>query len=283
MAAITEISLAMNRANETRKATKQLGHNRQSPSKIPVVMRGLAVMQTVALSEGGATCAEVAEQLQLPKSSVHRMLQQLVDLQYLQKNQYANFSLTMLSHQLAHDILLNDHFYASRHEILKALSQKVKETCNCTIQDGFEIVYYDRVESNWPIRIQLPTGSKLPMYCTASGKLFLAFMTKDKRQQFFNTVELQKHTANTITDKQILQQQLAEIRRNKIAVDSEEFISGMVSVAVPVFYATNKMAYTLAIHAPSIRSSIEQLRQKLPELHQAAAKMQTLMQQHQSE
>ena len=244
---------------------------------MPVVLRGLAVINEIANRGDASSCAAIAESIGFSKSTLHRILQQAVEEGYVDKDLTSgDFALAAKSRELARSILHNDSLHAARHQILKNLSKKVNETCNFTIQDGFDIVYIDRVESNWPIRIQVSVGSKFPMHCTASGKTFLAHMPKEHLIRYFNSVELTKYSANTLTDRAALEQEIEKIRMDKVSFDDEEFIPGMVAVAVPVFSNEGAVLYTIAIHAPTLRISLKSLEGYVSTLQEAAKKMSRL-------
>jgi IclR family acetate operon transcriptional repressor len=78
--------------------------------------------------------------------------------------------------QLALDTLNHGSLRGLRHEVLADLVAEVGETCNFTTTDGAGVLYLDRVEAPWPWRLTLDVGAHVPLHCTASGKLFLAFM-----------------------------------------------------------------------------------------------------------
>ena len=139
--------------------------------------------------------------------------------------------------------------------------------------DGDHTVYFDRVESNWPFRIQLPVGSHLPLHCTSSGKLFLAHMNARQRKHLITAAPLKRYTNRTITDPELLIAELKKIEVEGIGVDNEEFMAGMVALALPVFNGQNEICFTIAVHAPTIRKPLEELRQYIPSLKRAAGAM----------
>ena len=160
-----------------------------------------------------------------------------------------------------------------RHEILRRVVQEVGEACNLTVLDGTQVSYLDRVEAEWLLRISFQQGSKVPAYCSASGKLFLALMRPAKRDLLLRLMPLERLTDNTITEKDELLKELAEIRRLKYALDREEFLSGLVCLAVPVFQQKARLrtcVAALAIQAPITRMSHADILTKLPVLQHAA-------------
>ena len=169
--------------------------------------------------------------------------------------------------------LKNSANRAERHAVLRGLVEEIGETCNFTILDGDEIVYLDRVEAHWPLRLMLAPGSHVPLHCTASGKLFLALMPAPRRRRLLAAAPLKRLTRNTITDKDRLLHELERIRAEKIGTDNEEFLAGLTAVAVPVPDARQRILATVAVHAPTSRMSIAKARTHVPALRRAAAKL----------
>ena len=240
----------------------------------PTILRGLIVLEKVIQARRPVSATELIEELELPKPTVNRILQQLeaegllhrepVNRRYLPGGR---------AREMALGVMTNKALGAPRHIILKALSEEIGETCNCSMLDGDHTVYFDRVEANWPFRIQLPVGSHLPLHCTASGKLFLAYMEPGQRQLLLRAAPLKRYTDRTITDIEQLSTELKRIESEGIGVDNEEFMAGMAAVAVPVFNSENAICFTVAVHAPAVRKPLAALRQYVPALRQAAAAM----------
>ncbi|MFT5657798.1 MAG: IclR family acetate operon transcriptional repressor [Gammaproteobacteria bacterium] len=241
------------------------------------LLRGLRILEKVAESSRALTVADLLEELDIPKPTVHRITSQLEEAGYLQYEP-SNKRLTVgpKLKSIGFDVLTNRTSAAPRHAILKALSEEIEETCNCAMLDGDHTIYFDRVESDWPYRIDLKIGSHLPLHCTASGKLFLAHMPANQRKKLVMAAPLKQFTERSITDPSQLEEELKRIKRDGIGVDNEEFVPGMVALAIPVFNANNEMCFTVAVHAPAIRKSLALLRQYIPSLRRAAASMSTL-------
>jgi DNA-binding IclR family transcriptional regulator len=238
------------------------------------LIRGFAIVERIVQADRPLSSAYLAEELDLPKATVHRICQQLEDEGLLQREPGGKrFTGGRRLRRLAMATMSNSVLNAHRRSILQALSQEVGETCNLTVLDGNEIVYLDRIETNWPYRIHLPVGSHLPLHCTATGKLFLANMKPAARRRLIDSLTLTRHTDMTITDPETLEAQLSKVAEEGIGYDSGEFLEGLVSIAVPVIGEDNHMCYAIAIHAPSVRKSLDELRQYLPTLRHAAARM----------
>ena len=234
--------------------------------------RMLSILFHVSESRNKLTSAEIAEQLELPKPTVYRLINNLYDSGLLKKDPFGKGHIPGDNLQkLAVQVLSHDAANAPRRAILQQLSEEVGETCNITILDGKNPLYFDRVETDWPIRVQLPLGTRVPIHCTASGKLFLANMNKRSRKDLLDSLELKRHTDKTITDSDILEKELEHIKQTGIGTDNEEFIRGMVAIAVPVIDKNSNMVFSIAVHAPTVRRSIDELRQYVPALRRTAA------------
>jgi DNA-binding IclR family transcriptional regulator len=129
------------------------------------------------------------------------------------------------------------------------------------------------VESEWPLRLQLPIGTSVPLHCTASGKLFLSTLTPAARAAVLRSLTLEARGPNTLTDRAALGAALDEIRKTQVGTDDQEFLEGMVAVAVPVTDAAGRFFAALAVHAPLMRMTIEQARSHVPVLREAAAQL----------
>lgn len=238
------------------------------------LIRGFLIVEKIVQADRPLSSAYLAEELDLPKATVHRIAQQLEEEGLLQREPGGKrFTGGRRLRRLAMATLSNSVLTAHRTAILQALSKEVGETCNLTVLDGNEIVYLDRVETNWPYRIHLPVGSHLPLHCTATGKLFLANMKPAARRRLLEGLTLTRHTELTITDIDALEAQLRRIAEEGVGYDTGEYLEGMVAVAVPVIGEDNAMCFAVAIHAPSVRKSVGELRQYLPTLRHAAARL----------
>lgn len=238
------------------------------------LLRGLAITEKVVQAERPVSSAYLAEVLDYPKASVHRICQQLESEGVLQREPDGKrFMGGKRLRALALATLSNATLSAARHMVLESLSEELQETCNLTALDGHEIVYLDRVESNWPYRIHLPVGSHLPLHCTATGKLFLAYMKPAQRRRMLKGLQLNVHTELTMTDVGALEVELDAIVENGYGFDRGEYLEGMIAIAVPVINLQGQAIMALAIHAPSARKSLDELRQYLPVLRRAAGLM----------
>lgn len=243
----------------------------QTSNTNSALFRGIAIMQEIARSQRGLSTAELMEVLDLPKPTVHRIATQLEGEGYLQRNPAdKRFIIGGTLKEFSLSILANSSVGAPRHAILEALAEEIGETCNCTMLDGNHTVYFDRVECNWPVKINLHPGSRLPLHATASGKLFLAYMKPRERRRLLQAAPLSQNTPRTQTDPELLELELKQIRDDGVGYDNEELFTGMVAMAVPVFDQQQRICFTVAVHAPTARQQLEGLQLHIPALRKAA-------------
>jgi DNA-binding IclR family transcriptional regulator len=223
-----------------------------------VFARSFGVLEYVVRIGRPVLPAEIADHLDLPKPSVYRMIEQFEALGFL----YRPFSSRRISvgprlNDLAFDILRYSVQYAPRRQILQGLVDEVGETCNIGTLEGGQIVYFDRVEATrWPLRLNFHIGSRVPLHCTAIGKLFLAFLPDAKRAALLKRLDFVPYTAQTLTTPAALEDELVRIRHERLSVDREEYLAGVVCIAAPMFNARGEVTAGLAIQAPAARMPV---------------------------
>jgi len=236
-------------------------------------LRLIGLLEQVSRADKPQTLTEIIGLTGQPKPTVYRMLQQLEQAGFLVKEPDGKrYAPGPRLSRLAEDVLLNAQVRANRHAILQRLVDETGETCNFTMQSGTDVVYLDRVETAWPLRFHLQPGSRVPLHCSASGKLFLAYMQPAQRNRLLDLLRYQRHTPNTITTRIQLETELARVRAQGYALDDEEYLDGLVCIAVPVFdpRGRQKVRGSVAIQAPASRFPIDRAPSALPALKRAA-------------
>jgi len=240
--------------------------------------RSLRLLALLANEGRALSLADLAAQLSLPKGTAHRICAQLLATGFLARDvDERMFSVGPALRQLAFDTLNHGVVRGLRHEVLSELVRQVGETCNFTTLDGVQVLYLDRVEAQWPLRLTLDVGSHVPLHCTASGKLFLAQMEKKERDAVIGQITLARMTANTITHTDKLRAECEAIAKRGYSTDQEEFIAGLVAVAVPVLDAAGKPRAAMAVHAPTARMTMEDAVKRIGALREAAKRMSGLL------
>ncbi len=243
-------------------------------AQIPTNLRPLLLLEEMARIGIPATPTELNERLGLPKATVHRLCETLEAEGFLMRDlDGRRYTPGRRLRDLAAGTLSSLRVRTARLAILGALARAIGETCNIAIPARDAMVYLDRVETEWPLRIQLPVGTRVPFYCTASGKMYLSSLSRAHRERYLHNAVLERRTPRTIVDPRALAEELARTRRRGYAVDDEEFMEGMVAVAVPIADARGRLFATLSFHAPVQRMSLAKALEHLPRLRRAAAQL----------
>lgn len=222
--------------------------------------RSLRLLSVLAHQGRPMSLAELIEALNLPKATVHRMCMQLMECGFVSRDlNERDFVVGPALRKLALDTLNHGSLRGLRHEVLAGLLAQVGETCNFTTLDGAGVLYLDRVEAPWPWRLTLDVGAHVPLHCTASGKLFLAFMSAKQREAMLRTLDLQPITEHSIATVEALRKECNIIRERGYAFDREEFVLGLVAIAIPVRDASGEVRAALAVHAPAAHAAGEGL------------------------
>lgn len=232
---------------------------RTDSKRYPPSLRSLAIAEFVALAPKPVSLDGIAAGTGIPKPSLHRFINTLVHAGVLLREPHGKaYSVGVRLTAMAAGVMSHSSLRDERRSILRGLVDQIGETCNFTTLDGNDIVYVDRVEAAWPLRLHLQPGSHVPIHCTSSGKLFLAHMPSRRRWQLLHNAPLKRFTGKTITDPDRLEAELKRIRKTKISTDDEGYLAGLISVAVPVLGRNRRMIGTVAVHAPNARMSLKQ-------------------------
>ncbi|NYZ11347.1 IclR family transcriptional regulator [Azospirillum sp. RWY-5-1] len=237
--------------------------------------RMLSVLEEVATAGRPVAVRDVAEALELPKPTAHRLVNTLLERGLLARSiDRRAVTVGPKLTQLALAILRSSVVQAPVRSVLRGVSSQLGETTNIGVLEGNEVVYLDRVEAeHWPLRLQFGVGSRVPLYCTAMGKLFTANLPEAQRERVISATRFLKLTNNTIMDADRLREELATIRAQGYAVDDEEFIIGVFCIAVPVRDARGRVIAGLAVQGPQARLPRERVGECLPVLREAAEQL----------
>lgn len=236
--------------------------------------KALRILEAVADDGRPVSIAELSAMLRLSKPTAHRIGTALESLGYLEREPGSRrFIEGKRLVQLALKVLRAAAARGPRHGILKSLSETIGETCNTGVMSGTEVVYLDRVEAAWPLGLRFEPGSRVPLHCTSLGKLFLSHLPEDQLRGFISALPLRRYTQNTITGADRLAAEVTAIRRSGVSVDDQEFMSGVVCVAVPIVGADGRLLAGVAWSAPEARMTLEQARAYVPMLREAARKL----------
>ena len=243
--------------------------------RIPTNLRTLLVLEILGRNDRAMTPTEINAQIDLPKQTVHRLVATLLTEGFLVREADSNrYRPSRRSRLLGAGLLHVSHVHIARHQILQQVADQVKETVNFVVPQETGMFYQDRIETDWPFRIQMPRGTNVPFHCTASGKVYMASMPKSARKKFVASLPLTALTGNTHINAETLLQDLTLCAKRGYALDAEEFMEGMVASAVPLTDSHGRFVAALAVHGPIQRLSVDQAIANKEILLAAAKRMQ---------
>ena len=233
--------------------------------------RALEILEAVATARRPVTGNEIMAWVELPKPTVYRTCSLLETMGMVQREADSK-KLTVGPRlcALALEVMLSSPNRGPIRAVLQSLASAIGETCTFTILDGNEVVVVDRVESAEPLRLELHAGSRIPLHCTASGKLFLSLVPRALSRRLIESAPLMRRTPNTTIDPRALQLELKRIRRERISRDNQEFSNGLIAIAVPVVGTRGRICGTVSVNAPATRMTLREAEVHVPALRRAA-------------
>jgi DNA-binding IclR family transcriptional regulator len=234
-------------------------------------LRAFSVLEYVIKAGVPVSLDDATQACNLPKPTVFRILAMLHEADLLQREPLSKrYIIGPRMSQLALDVMQHSTLRAQCHTVLQELVDEIGESCNLTMLDGNEVLYIDRVETPLPLRLHLEPGTRVPLHCTASGKIFLGEMSAKQIHRLLGKMPLKRYTDKTITDRAMLSEEIRRTKETGIGTHDGELFDASVALAVPVTDQHGRVYAALAVHAPSARMSIESAIKHVPVLRQAA-------------
>ena len=238
------------------------------------IQKAIAVIEAVAKESRPVNIPDLAAEIGLPRQTIHRVATQLADIGLLRRDPARErYSLGARFNVLAMNGLRNSAQHSDAHSILVELVGDVEETCNVGMLDGTDVIYLDRVECHWPLRIRLTAGSRVEAYPTAIGKLLLANLDARARRRALSKIQFRKLTEFTIVDEDEIEADLSRIREQGYSINNQEDYVGLVAVAVPIRDADGNVFAGVGVHGPLPRLSLDGIPTLLPKMYAAADKL----------
>ncbi|HET6177935.1 MAG TPA: IclR family transcriptional regulator [Candidatus Sulfotelmatobacter sp.] len=236
---------------------------------ITALQRGLRLLHLFSESPRGLTAKQVAGLSRLPVSTVHRFLANLVTAGFLSCDSDGTYHLGIACFAIGQAAVGQLDIRRASLPYLRELNQQTRETIHLTVRHGLSAVYVEKLDSPEQLRIFSRIGAAVPLYCTAVGKVMLAYMPQEERERILPELGVRRLTANTVGNLQELKTELFRVRKNGYACDMEEHEMHIRCVAAPIWDHTGSVHSSLSITAPLVRMPVTRLRQLAP-LIQAA-------------
>lgn len=222
---------------------------KQDKNPIQVADRIFQVIEVLA-AKGQCGLLDLSRELELNKTTVHRILNSLTCMGYVkQDTDTSKYSLTFKICELSNQILTQIDIVDIARPYLKELMRKTEETIHLVERNGLDAVYIDKVEAfSNAARLVSKVGRSIPLYCSGVGKALLADMSDDEIAAIWNNSSIHALTPHTITDFPTLMERIRKVRVDGFALDDEENELGVRCVAVSLkdYKGSSKYAISLS-------------------------------------
>ena len=236
---------------------------------ITALQRGLRLLHLFSESPRGLTAKQVTALSRLPVSTVHRFLANLVTAGFLNRDGEGTHYLGIACFSIGQAAVGQLDIRRLSLPYLRELNQQTRETIHLTVRHGLSAVYVEKLDSPEPLRIHSRIGAAVPLYCTAVGKVMLAYMPPDEQERVLPELNIKRQTPNSVGNLQELKAELYRVRKNGYACDLEENELHIRCVAAPIWDHTGSVQSSVSITAPTVRMPVTRLRQLAPLIQKA--------------
>ena len=235
------------------------------------VLKALRLLSHVAQCHEPPMLADLSRAVRLPKPTSYRLASMLERAGYMRKDPLTlRYSIGPKFEDIALSGLRNGGAGAGRRFLMDSLARRVGARVNFVVMRAGELLNIAWVESTSAIRVDINPDLQVPVQCSASGKLLLAYAKDEVRERFLRTAPFRASTPASITTARALKEEFGRIRNRGYSEDREELIQGVNCLAVPVRNGAHEVVAGLALMAPVAVLPLTQARAFLPELHACA-------------
>jgi IclR family transcriptional regulator, KDG regulon repressor len=249
---------------ESRPARRAQRRKDKGEYVVQTVDRALDILESFGYSQEELGVTDLARKLRLPKNNVFRLLATLECRGYIEQDRRSgNYRLGIKTFEVGNIFLHHLGLRRQARPVLEDLVAKCNETAYLAVADGSEVVYILVEETSHTVRVASRLGQRRPAYCTAAGKVHLAYESQDRLAEIFRDRTLNAHTTNTLADMRALHAHLREVGKQGYAVDDEETEPGVRCLAVPVRDYSRRVVASVGLTGPSSRFTPERIESEL--------------------
>src|ERR1700736_6268526 len=202
---------------------------------ITSLQRGLRLLSLFVDSQKNMSASRIVKLSGLPVSTAHRFLMNLTSAGYLNCDGNGDYHLGIACVSLGQAALSQLDLRPLSLPYLQELNRRTRETVHLTVRFGLSAVYVEKLDSPEPLRIHSRIGAAIPLYCTAVGKVMLAYMPDEERKKILPQLGLKRLTPNAVGNRRELEGELYRVRKNGYAYDLEEHELHIRCIAAPIW------------------------------------------------
>lgn len=218
--------------------------------------KGLKILATVAESDTPLGAADISGLLEIEYSTAYRLLATLSELGYVERDggtkKYVPGAGTL---RLGASSIRNRSVHEVALPIMQDLAAEIGETVNLSLRTEKDMMVLASCESEQVLGSRYSRSRLYPIHCTASGKVMLAALDEGAYSDLLSALDLSAFTSRTAQSAERLRSELADVRRDGWALNDEEYVVGLISVAAPVRDRSSRTVAALDVSAPKARVS----------------------------
>lgn len=241
--------------------------------KLTSIDKALYTVSVLCTNAGrGISLQELSRNLEFNKSTTHRILDTLKDHGFARQDlESKKYKPGLKIVDLGEQVLEGIDIRKEAHDKLRKLADQINEVVHLGIIEAGKVVYLDKFDPpERAFQIYSSVGKQAPIHCTGLGKALLAFLPRDTSERILEQQELDKYTPQTVTSSSKLKEELEEIRESGYAFDNKEHEKEVRCVAAPIKDHNGESKAAISIAVPSYRTSLDDLKDYIPELKEAA-------------
>ncbi|MBA6141669.1 helix-turn-helix domain-containing protein [Pseudomonas juntendi] len=235
------------------------------------LQKGLALMQVFSAEQPRLSVPQAARLSGLTPSAARRFLLTLVHEGFAQTDS-REYWLTPKALRLGQAYVDSAQLPRMLRPIIEQVARQTQEHVSVGTRDGDEIIHLVRSRYSHVASLSIRPGSRVPMYCTAGGRVWLAWLGEGAEAEYFARNALQALTPYTQTDPVLLQAELQRVKAQGFCIVDQEYEIGMRVLGVPLLDRAGQLQATLTITTHASRLSMDEIRLRyLPALYEAQA------------
>jgi IclR family KDG regulon transcriptional repressor len=247
--------------------------------KAPLVSAAVRVLSILEVLSGkrSAGLEELSREVGLAKPTAYRFLLTLQELGYVRRDESDRWAMTLRLFNVGSHALDHLDLHAAARPVAEALAADLGEAVHMGVLEGDSAVYVLKIESRYTIRMYSRVGRRIPLYCTAIGKVLLAFSTPEERREALEGVKFVAHTPRTLVSRAALGAELKKVEEQGYALDGEEHEAGIRCIGAPIFDFGGEVIAAISVSWPLFRYDERREKEWAARVRDAAAQISSIL------
>jgi IclR family KDG regulon transcriptional repressor len=227
---------------------------------VGVVGKVLRILEALDAAPSGLQLQDISHQTNVNKSTAYRFVAHLESEGYLFRDDAGAYIVGPKLARLGAGIAYHATLRKVSRPVLTLLSKETAETANLAVLDGHDVLYLEVLESSHSFRMASRAGMHRPPNCTALGKVLLAFLPTEQREEILPVLTFECATSRSISNLARFRKELARVAQQGYAMDDQETELGARCVAAPIFDESGKVAAAISVCGPTTRMSRDRIK-----------------------